>query len=332
MKFGLFVALALALAACGGRCEPSPEIPGDGIDQDCDGGDPSGAFRVLETWEGAPDMGFGHDVDFWPEGLAVGAPLGPVPGVFVDGERRITGPADSFVGSSVRAGLVSAPRVGQGEVWSSAGEVLWQGSGSTPGGGAPRAAGDVLASLHPDGVRVGDVFHPTSSRPVSLLLADFGTGLQALAGLLGGGLWTEAGEIGGERELGRGLVACDFDGDGDLDLALGRPASNEVSLYTLDRLEELDIRRATAVLHPEPGRAGHALACAPSGGLAVGAPQAGGGRGWVALYEAPLVLDLPRASRMGSRRESLGFAVAVDGERLAASAPGEGRVYVLSAR
>ncbi|TNE87451.1 MAG: hypothetical protein EP330_18480 [Deltaproteobacteria bacterium] len=325
------LALALALTGCGGKCEPMPEVPGDGIDQDCDGGDPSGAFRVLATYEGAPDLGFGHDVAFWPEGLAIGAPLGELPGVFLGNERVLTGPPHSFAGSSVRDGLVAVPRSGAGEIWDAQGQVAWTGAGTTPGGGAARRTSAGFASLHPDGVRLGEAFTATPSRPVSLLVADFGSGEQALAGLLGGGLWVEGRVLGEERELGRGLAACDFDGDGDRDLAVGRPASNLVDVFLIDDLATLDLTAPSGTVHPPEGRAGHAVACSEDG-LVVGAPQAGGGAGWVGVYEAPLVLDLPRASLAGARREGLGFAVAGSGARIAASAPGEGRVYLLSAR
>ncbi len=256
------------------------EVPGDGLDQDCDGVDP----LALGTLDGEQaDEGFGTRVLATDDRLVFGAPFFSAGGVGAgrvatsDG-ASLLGEDGAFLGAGLAAladGTVLVGAPGAGRVTTLAGDVLLELEGA---GGVLAARGAAWVAS----TAVGVVDH-TSAR------TDWDRRPDALAIDAAGAVWAgfargEGAVRSGARtitraavgdEAGYALLLADLDGDGAEELVVGAPGAGVIYVLPPDDLPA-SLADAAAI-GPGTGRFGAALAAGPDGTLYVGAPMAGDG-------------------------------------------------------
>ncbi len=314
------------------------EVPGDGVDQDCDQAD----ALAEATWTGAlPDAYFGSRVVLVGQEVWVGAPFWresggrPAGGLYQGDTPALEGAEGDLLGAGLAAtadGRVIVGAPGAGEVRAADGSVLL----ALPGvGGVLAARGDTWVASTSTGAAFADGTRVEwDQRPDALALD--------AAGAVWGGF--AHGPIAlrvGSRTITRGspadqagyaLLLADVDGDGAEDLVVGAPGI--AAIYILD---PTDLPVSVADVPPirlGSGRFGAALAFA--GELIVGAPMDGsdaeGADAAGALYA--IREGVPIAISVGATPGAqLGAALTAGAAGLVAGAPGDaaapGSVHVV---
>lgn len=310
----------LALLACRPPvCVPTAEVPGDGVDQDCDGLDATETTptepRVLGG--AAPDDSFGLAVAWRGDRAVVGAPFagGNAGRVVVEGGATVDGAAGERLGRHLvvlvdGTVLVSAP--GVGELRAVDGEVL-----ATGVTGPVAARGERWVAAVPDGARTdGGRVVPLPGTPTALLLLADGT---LVAGFARGDVALRVGTVDLARptpgdEAGFALAAADLDADGVEEVLVGAPGAGAV--WVVDPAAPA---WGTPVV-AEGGRFGAALVAGPAGTAWVGAPTEGPeaqGALWRLDGRVPTRVDVGPTPDAGR-----GAALAWSGTRLLVGSPG----------
>lgn len=297
-------------------------------------------WKVEQTLSGDAERGYGAAVAWEGDEIRIGEPW-QGPGRLHDEDGvLLTGEEGDRLGEALLWNeqlWIGAPGRGEG------GAILRGLTGRVEHTGVPgRELGGALAwhegsvlGLTTRGFRAGFGSFQLSKRVWSVAVlqpapAARSTGSEVVLGLASGGfgpyLELESTTVGGT--LGRALLACDVDLDGDDDLVAGDPVAGEVRVYVWDGLGPLDPTAPTRTHALGPG-AGFALACL-RGGVLVGAPHRSGGGG-VAWLAEPLTDGDPQWIE-GQAGGSLGFALSVGPGRVLAGDPGRGEVVILSVR
>jgi hypothetical protein len=289
-----------------------------------------GSWSVERVVAGDAAAGFGAAVAFAEDRTPwVGAPWQGPGRVFHGDAVFLEGVDGDFLGTSLLGGpdlLVGAP--GRSAVMGIDGGVVLQGEAERWAGGAVVRSGAGVAALGRGGV-VGEGAFDVGERLWSLVTAELdGRSSTVIAGVASGGVAWRDGRAVADGALGRGLAACDLDGDGDDDLALADPIAGRVAVFVVDRAADLDLARPDRVHDLGPG-AGRSLACV-RGGLLIGAPERS--PAGVAWLERPLADGEAAWIEASAARSSLGFSLAVGQGRAAAGDPGRGEVWVLRPR
>lgn len=316
MRLGLLAA-SLGLVGCtGGRGEE----------------DAPRRWEEVRRVSGSAERGYGASVAYVGSKLHIGEPWQGPGRVHDEDGPVLTGEDGDRTGESLLGGerlVVGRPgRTDGGAVVDLTGAVLIQGDPGEALGGAPVLHGDELVALGASGVHGASTRWTASSPLWSLVSARLdGTSPSLVAGLLSGGVAWDGGELAAPGALGRGLTACDLDGDGDEDLILSDPLSGRVQLHLIDDLASLDLDRPSHEILLEPG-AGRSLACF-RGGLWVGGPdQTVSGAVW--WIRRPLQATVEDAELIrGPAGSRLGHAMAIATDEVAIGDPGRGEVRVL---
>lgn len=290
-------------------------------------------LRLSDRLDGPAEAGYGAALAFDAAGvLLVGAPWGDGGGLFRDEERVLAAEPGDWLGAAIVGGQqvrVAAPGRGAGQILDLEGRVVEEGAPGDRLGSRLVATRRGVASITRGGVSGPDGWR-SDARLWSLTVVRQGRRETLVAGRAEGGLEIGGRLVQGASALGRGIAACDLSGDGVPELILGDPLTGRVAIHAGGDLDALNLV-APIVAHDLGPGAASAFACAGRS-LFVGAPDrvGGGGVAWLRqpLQEraAPVWLDgMPE-------RQNLGHAVAYDGARLAIGDPGQGRVWIFTAR
>lgn len=289
-----------------------------------------GSWAVERVITGDAARGFGAAVAVDAGGdVLVGAPWQGPGRVHRGSEIVLEGVDGDFLGSALVGGealLVGAP--GRAAVVDAQGAALLEGEAdSWVGGAVVRHAGGV-AAVGRSGVFGAGGFE-VGERVWSLAAVRLdGRTTDLVAGLASGGVaWATDRRV-ASGAIGRGLLACDVDLDGDDDLVVADPLAGTVAVFVLDELSALDLSAPTR-RHDLGAGAGRSLACV-RGGVLVGAPeQSPAGIAWI---RRPLEATDVRWLSAAASPSSLGFSIAVGGGRAVVGDPERGEVLVLKPR
>jgi len=315
----LLAGLTLASAACPGRQEPDlAEAPR--------------RFTVEDRLTGPAERGFGAAVAWEGSEPRVGAPWQGAGAVYGPQGVLLEGVDGDRLGETLLGGaslVVGAPgRAGDGALLDASGQVTIAGQSGEHFGGAPVQHGDELVALGLSGAvgSGGTSFSPQGGL-WSLASVQLSQGAEPvlIGGLRSGGVAWPSGRRDRPGALGRGLLGCDVDRDGDQDLVLADPLTGHVDVHVLDDPSALDLDAPTRRWELGPG-AGRALGCV-AGGVLVGAPDQprGGAIHWL---RNPLESDPPEVIFGSSGR--LGHSLAVGPERVLVGDPRLGEALILA--
>lgn len=289
-------------------------------------------FDAERAFSGPVDAGYGAAVAVGPDGaVRVGAPWDEGGGLFREAERVLVGAPGDWLGAAVVGGadvLVAAPGRSGGVVLSEDGTVVIAGQVGARLGGRLARAPDGLVSIGAAGV-VGPGGWLSEEPLWSLAVLRSGRSVHLVAGRAAGGVQVDGRRVDAAGSSGRGLAACDLDGDGRDELVLGDPRTGRVEIHVVADPATFTLGAPTTV-HELGVGAGSAILCVGRG-LAVGAPDRLGGGG-VAWLRAPL--DLRRAPDWLDATAGVhgGHSLAYADGWLYAGDPGAGRVVGLRAR
>lgn len=309
-----FLLLLLALGAC--RGDPAPQAPPERLEE---------ARRLT----GDATRGFGAAVAFVDGSLRVGMPWHGPGEVWSEAGPVLTGQDGDRLGETLLGGgrlIAGSPGRGEGgALVDASGAVVLAGAAGERLGGAPVQHGDEVVAIGLTAVvGAGSRWEPPGPLWSLVSLDMDGQGPVLVGGLVSGGVAWPGSVRAGSGALGRGLLACDLDGDGDDELIVADPLDGRVQVHAGDLLR-LDAPDHELVLGPGAGRT---LACL-RGGLLVGAPDASGG-GALAWVREPLRADPEDAVWIrGGAGSRLGHALAVHEGQVAVGDPGRGEVRVL---
>ncbi len=320
----LLVVLAVAAAGCRrGEADRTPR-----------------GFEPVRVVSGPVDAGFGVAVAFDADGaLWVGAPWAADGGLFREEQRVLAGEEGAWLGAALAGGgpvRAAAPGLRGGVVLDAAGAVVAEGEPGDRLGSRLIVVDGAPVSIGRRGV-VGPRGWATDERLWSLAALRLDDAVVLVAGQAAGGVQIDGRAVPAEGATGRGLAACDVDGDGRDELIVADPRAGRVAVHVVADPTRFTLDDPAAVHALGPG-AGLALLCVGRG-LVVGAPDrvGGGGAAWL---RRPLTDD-PPAWLDGVPGTNAGHSLAwspppdaggaTEPGTLAVGDPAAGRVVVLRA-
>ncbi|MFK7929549.1 MAG: hypothetical protein AB8H79_15235 [Myxococcota bacterium] len=294
-------------------------------------------WDVADTLRGPSENGYGAAVAWLDGEPIVGAPWhGPgrlygSSGVLLEGQdadrlgEALLGGAELWVGAPGRGdgGAVLRGLSGQVVEQGEAGEGLGRGLAEHDAGVVAlsrrgyRPLGSATVATPTPTWSILSI-NPSRDSPVNgTILLGYSSGSVGLA---------EASTTPRPTALGRSMLRCDLDQDGDDDVVIGDPLAGRVQFYVIDSMGAFDVDQPTFVQDLGPG-AGFALGCV-KGGVLVGAPDRPGG-GAVAWLREPLTSqDVTWIE--GEAKGKLGHSISVGPGRVLIGDPGLGQAWILS--